>query len=157
MSDIQVLESRINAALDRIRRGVDAINIAPQAVGPDPAVLQQQLMEEQSANAQLEERVHTLKAMQEDKLALLEVRVAQQLAQMAALDAEMQGLRQSNADLREMNAQLRSAVADGVSSPELVNRAMMAEIDALAAQRSSEAAEVDAILSELKPLTTEAE
>ena len=40
--------------------------------------------------------------------------------------------------------------------PETINRALIAEVDALRAQRSADAAEVDAILSELKPMIEEA-
>jgi hypothetical protein len=38
----------------------------------------------------------------------------------------------------------------------LINRATIAEVDALQAQRRSEAAEMDAIVSSLKPLIEEA-
>ena len=55
-----------------------------------------------------------------------------------------------------MTAQLRSAAADGATSPELINRATIAEVDALQAQRTSEATEMDAIVSSLKPLIEEA-
>jgi predicted RNase H-like nuclease (RuvC/YqgF family) len=154
MSDISALESRITAALDRIRAGVDGMAAAaPVDVG---AALQDQLDEERMANAQLQERVRVVKDRQDAVIAELEGKISGHQTQMAALDAEMQKLRQSNADLRELNAQLRAAVAEDTSAPELVNRAMMAEIDALQAQRSSEAAEVDAILSELKPMIEEA-
>lgn len=71
---------------------------------------------------------------------------------MSDLDAELQKLRTSNADLRDMNAKLRAAAADGMSQPELLNRALMAEVDALETQRSADATEVDAILAELKSL-----
>ena len=65
-------------------------------------------------------------------------------------------MRASNAELRDMTAQLRSAAAAGATSPELINRATIAEVDALQAQRRSEAAEMDAIVSSLKPLIEEA-
>lgn len=150
MSEISALESRITAALDRIRQGVDGLGGASAASDAD--ALNAQLTEERTANAQLEERVKALKERQDTRIAELESRVEAQKMQVASLDAELQGLRASNADMREMNAQLREALAKGVAEPELVNRAMMAEVDALKAQRSADAGEVDAILAELKPL-----
>lgn len=150
MSEISALESRITAALDRIRQGVDGLGAASAVSDAD--ALNAQLTEERTANAQLEERVKALKERQDTRIAELEARVEAQKMQVASLDAELQGLRTSNADMREMNAQLRDALAKGVAEPELVNRAMMAEVDALKAQRNADAGEVDAILAELKPL-----
>lgn len=159
MSEIQELEGRITAALNRIRGGLDGMSAAPAAAPAetgDAAGLAQQLDDERVANEQLQERVKLLKERQDGKMAELEHRVEAQRAQMANLDAELQRLRASNAEMREVNAQLRSAATDGMAEPEMLNRAMMAEIDALQAQRSADAAEVTAILSELKPLIEEA-
>lgn len=157
MSDIAALEQRITAALDRIRVGLDhvaAADAAPQEAG-DAADLRVQLDEEKTANAQLVERVRALKETQDGRLAELSDRVEAQRAQMAQLDAELQRLRASNADMRVLNAQLRAAASEHVGDAELINRAMMAEIDALQAQRSADAAEVVAVLAELAPLLQE--
>lgn len=151
MSDVTALQSRIAAALDRIRVGVDGMS----ANAVDTS-LQARLAEEQTANAQLEERVKALKERQDVKISELEARVSAHADEMSKLDAELQRLRASNADMREVNAQLRSAATDGVAQPELINRALMAEVEALSAQRAADAAEVDAILSDLKPLIEEA-
>jgi peptidoglycan hydrolase CwlO-like protein len=154
MSDVNALENRINAALGRIEAGLGNLADADSgAAGPD---LQGKLEEEQAANAQLEERVKALKERQDTKIADLMEQVAAQKVQLGALDTEMQRLRASNADLRDVGAQLRAAATENVATPELINRAMMAEVEALTAQRASEAAEVDAVLSELKPLIAEA-
>lgn len=150
MSDISGLESRIAAALDRIRRGVEAQG---QAASGDTA-LQTALDTERSANAELEERVRVLKERQDTQVATLTERVETQLTQLQALDVELQRLRASNAQMREMNTQLRQAVTEGLA-PELVDAAVAAEVEALLAQRSADAAEVDAILAELKPLVEE--
>ena len=152
MSDIAAFEGRITAALDRIRAGLDR---ADGGSGGDAGALQTALDEERTANAQLVERVRALKDAQEGRIAELEARLQAQRAQMAQMDGELQRLRGSNADLRALSAQLRATASDGAADAELINRAMMAEIDALHAQRSAEAAEVDAILSELKPLLKE--
>lgn len=154
MSDVAALEQRISVAMDRIEKGLGAMGAAAPA--ETDSGLQAQLEEERFANAQLEERVKALKERQDTKIAELETRVAAQRDQMAALDTELQRLRASSADLRDVNAQLRAAATEGVADAELINRAMMAEVEALSAQRASESAEVDAILKELKPLIEEA-
>ncbi|MDG1377549.1 MAG: hypothetical protein P8P56_11170 [Yoonia sp.] len=160
MSEIDSLQGRITAALDRIGAGVSQLaKTAPAAESSavaDADALRGQLQEERSANAQLEERVRVLKERQDSNIAKLEKRVETQAATLATLDAELQRLRASNADLREMNAQLRSAASDGATSPELINRATIAEVEALAAQRAADVAEIDAIITELKPLIEEA-
>lgn len=150
MSDINELGSRLATALERISSGLDGLS-AGQGAGDDSG-LQAQLDEERTANAQLVERVRALKDRQDSMIQQLEARVAAQAEQMAQLDGELQRLRASNADMREMNAQLRSAAAEGSAEAELINRALMAEIDALQAQRSADAAEVDAIVNTLKPM-----
>ncbi len=147
MDDIKALEVRITTALDRIRAGL------PQSGDTQAAAdLTAQLNDERSANAQLEERVKQLKSRQDGQIADMEVRIRDQAAQLASLDAEMQQLRGSNADLTEVCSKLRAVAIEGAVDPELINRALMAEVDGLTAQRSSEAAEVAAILSDLKPL-----
>ncbi|MDX8353374.1 hypothetical protein [Cognatiyoonia sp. IB215182] len=148
MSDISELEGRITAALDRIRRGMEA-----QGSGGD-ADLQTALDEERAANAALEERVQLLKERQDGQVAALTEQVATQKAQMQALDTELQRLRAATAQMREMNTQLRQAVTEGLA-PELVDAAVAAEIEALEAQRAADAAEITAILAELKPLVEE--
>jgi len=154
MSDIAALEGRITAALDRIGYGLEQV-ATPQA--SDREDLAAQLDEERTANAQLVERVRALKEAQDGRMSELEARVEAQREQMAQLDGELQQLRASNADMRDVSAQLRTAAAEGVADAELINRAMMAEIDALGAQRGADRAEMDAILSELSPLLREGE
>lgn len=151
MSEISALEGRITAALDRIRQGVEA---APKGASPAEESLTAELTAERAANAELVERVRHLKERQDTQVASLTGRVESQRTQMLRLDEELQRLRASNAQLREMNTRLREAVTEGLS-PELLEDAVAAEVEALEAQRSSEAAELEAILAELKPLITE--
>lgn len=151
MSDISALEGRITAALDRIRQGIEA---QPAPAEPDHS-LSSELESERAANAELVERVRHLKERQDTQVASLTGRVESQRAQMMQLDEELQRLRASNAQLREMNTRLREAVTQGVS-PELLDEAVAAEVAAMEAQRSSETAEMDAILAELKPLIEDA-
>ncbi|MDB9838642.1 hypothetical protein OAC40_00775 [bacterium] len=160
MSEIESLQGRITSALDRIGAGVAGLSkaapVADTSNADDITALRAQLDEERSANSQLEERVKVLKERQDSNIAQLEERADKQAAALATLDVELHRLRASNADLREFNAQLRSAATDGAASPELINRATIAEVEALAAQRSADVAEMDAIVSQLKPLIEEA-
>jgi len=150
MSDISMLESRITAALDRIRQGLDAVGEQTPA---DPG-LQAALEEERAQNAELIERVRVLKERQDKQIANLTLRAETQSKHLMRLDEELQQLRASNVQLREMNTKLRETVTTGLA-PELLDAAVATELEALRAQRSADAAEVDAILDELKPLIEE--
>ena len=150
MSDIGVLEGRIAQALDRIRQGLDA----QTATTGDDSAMTSALEAERVKNAELEARVATLKDRQDTQVASLTQRVETQRDQLSKIDAELQSLRASNATLREMNTKLREAVTDGLA-PELHSDAVASEIAALAAQRSADAVEIDAIIAELKPLIAE--
>jgi molecular chaperone GrpE (heat shock protein) len=163
MIDISDLESRIVTALDRIQAGAARL-AAPrgddEVAAPDPAViadLEQRLADERLANAQLEDRVKVLKERQETKLAALEGEVAAERDRVQRMDADLQRLRQSTAEMRELVAQLRSAVTDGLAEPELVNRAILAELDAVKALRDADRGELEAILQELRPIIEEAQ
>lgn len=150
MSDISTLESRITAALDRIRQGVDLLD-GQSAADPE---LKASLDQERAQNAELIERVRILKERQDTQVTKLTQRAETQSKQLMTLDEELQRLRASNVQLREMNAKLRDAVTTGLA-PELHDAAIAAELEALQAQRAADAAEVDAILDVLKPLIEE--
>lgn len=159
MSELPELETRIMAALERIKAGVGAQNAPEPTSDVDTSALEAQvseltnkLDEEQTANAQLEERVKLLKERQDGKLAELESNVDAGRARSSRMDRELQRLRQVNAELRDINGQLREALSEGVSEPHLVNKAMLAELEALRATRAADAAEMDAILEELTPI-----
>ena len=159
MSELPELETRIMTALERIKAGI-ATQSAPAPVNDvDTSALEAQvaeltnkLDEEQTANAQLEQRVKLLKERQDGKLAELESNVDAGRARSSRMDRELQRLRQVNAELRDINGQLREALTEGVSEPHLVNKAMLAELEALRATRAADAAEMDAILEELTPI-----
>ena len=164
MSDIEELEGRISAALDRIARGIDGLAPAQDApeteTGADAVSvqdLQTQLDEERLANAQLEERVKRLKERQDTKLAALEGEVAEYRDRLAGMDRDLQRLRQVNAELRNLTGQLRAAATEGVAEAHLINKAMMAELDAVRATQAADAAEIDAVLGELRPIIEETE
>lgn len=147
MDDIKALEARITAALDRIGAG-----LPPPGTAQVIETLKAELLEERYTTTQLEAQIKKEQSGTDGRLADLQDRIARQAEQLAALDSEMQQLRGSNADLTQLCAQLRHAAEAGSTDPELINRALMAEVDGLTAQRHAEATEVAAILSDLKPL-----
>lgn len=161
MSDIDTLESRITAALDRIRQGIDGA-MTPAQEQPVGEVAQQGELEQARAQAaESDQRVRRLKKRgriaQEQhvrEMAALTERVETQSTHLQKLDAELQQLRASNVELRALNTKLRDAVTTGLA-PELHDAAVNAEMAALHAQRAADAAEVDAILDALRPLIEE--
>ena len=157
MSDIAALEGRITAALDRIREGMARQQSLLTAEDPssDAETLRTQLKEERIANIQLENRVSALKVRQDGTISDFEGRVTSHAPVLAAMEVEVHRLRVANAELLDVTAQLRVAAVDGITAPELLNRVTLAEVEALQAQRASEATEMDAIISSLKPLIEE--
>ena len=149
MSDIEELNGRILAAMDRVAKGVDALgkNDAGQIEG-----LQQALDEEKQVNAQLSERVRVLAERQDQAIAALEAKAEEATSRVAALDEELQKLKKANGLLTEACGALRDANAEGVGDATLINKAMEAELEAIRAMRSAEVAEADQILSALTPL-----
>jgi chromosome segregation ATPase len=163
MSEIEQLESRIAAAMERIGSAVDRLAEAAAAPPPEPEIdpeeltaLRTQLEEERTANAQLEARVQAIRDRQETRVAELHREVDEQKAALAQLDAEVQGMRRVARQLRENNAALRQANEQGVGDPDLIDAGMRAEVEALRAERATESAEVAAILAVLGPLAEQA-
>ncbi|WP_323770257.1 hypothetical protein [Antarctobacter sp.] len=143
--EIERLQAEASARLQAEAAGADT---------PEVAELREALEEEQMANAQLQERLRLLKArMAEAETASAEPATT---LSMVALDAELQKLRTANEDLMANNAALREANAQGVGEPELINRGMEAELEALRAARAAEAAEAGAVLDALTPLLADA-
>ncbi len=165
VSDIAELERRLSAALDRIRIGLAAQASAPKAgVSVDTADLearverlQVELAAEKQAVADLEARVKTLKERQESKIADLSAAAEAAKSQVIALAADLQALRETHAEVRVTSDRLRSAAETGVVEPELINRAMQAELEALRAERQTDAAEIAAVLAALAPIIEEAQ
>lgn len=152
MSEISDFEKRITAALSRIRRQVEALDRPSADPGDSVPALRLKLEEERTVNAQLEERVRALKDRQETRITDLEAQVVAGRARLADLDHEVQRLQQANAELRAVAGEMTRALHDGVAEPELVNKAMMAELEALRAARAADRAEMEAILAELEPI-----
>ena len=154
MSDIDELQRRITAAMDRVAGGLDQLGANS---GGDTAALEQALEDEKLANAQLRERGRLLKQRQDDELADIKATAAAATAQMAGLDLEVQRVRKANDELRNSNQVLRAANEAGVAEPHLINKAMMAELEALRAARAVDVSETNAIIDVLTPLIADAE
>ena len=182
MSQIEELQARLTAAMDRISAGVEtALAAGAQAAEPD-AELATALEEERLVNAQLEERLKALKTRhaaeiealkaeqgggdETDRVAELEAELAaaktgaetqgEQEERLAALDADLQRLRTANDELRKANAALREANEAGVGDPDLINKAMLAELEGLRASQAADAAEVGVVMSKLNTLLSNA-
>lgn len=149
MSEIDELQRRITAAMDRIAQGVGALN---SGGGADAAALQSALEDEKLANAQLNERLRKLSNTHEREIS--EAKLVSQAAQArtSELDLELQRLRKANDQLRQSNAALRTANQEGVGEPHLINKAMLAELEALRAARAADVAEATSIIGALSPL-----
>lgn len=173
MSQIEDLQGRITAAMERIGVGVTALS-EQSGTGQGEAekvdALTMALDEEKLANAQLQERLGKLKSKHADEIDALRRELdksaeldalradseAQSVA-MARLDMDVQRLRLANDQLRESNSALRQANEQGVGEPHLINKAMLAELEGLRAARATDAAEASAVLAKLEPLLANAE
>lgn len=140
MDDFKVLEARIATALDQI-----GDRLLQQT---DLVELEQRLAQVQSDHDAAQDALDRAAT----KEAALTAKIAGQAQMLAAQDADVQQLRATSADLTELCAQLRRAATDGIADVELINRALLAEVEGLTAQRAAEANEIAAILSDLKPL-----
>jgi predicted nucleic acid-binding Zn-ribbon protein len=158
MQEIAELERRITAALERIGKGVDRLAQSPKgaqpAAGAGEAALRAQLEDEKALNSQLQEKLRAAKE-REPKGDLLE-KIDRLTRQLDVQGLELQRMRRSSAALRDQLAALRAAQAAGVTEPQLINKAMAAELESLRAERLAEAAELDEILAALDPHIAEA-
>jgi len=164
MQDITALEQRITAALERIGKGVDKLSAAPRpeaspvaapvAAPAAETALRAQLDAEKALTAQLQERLRAAKE-REPKGELRE-KIEKLTQQLDVQGLELQRMRRTNAALRDQLSALREAQQAGVTEPQLINKSLMAELDALRALRLTEVAEMDEILAALEPHLTEA-
>lgn len=155
MTQITDLQARITAALDRIGQGLEALERPAEAdagQADEIARLNNALEDERTANAQLEERVRAIKEKQDSAVETLASEVDRLRALLEEEEAAVSRLGRVNAELRANSAALREAMAQGLAEPHLVNKAMMAELEALRAAQGADRAELDAVLGEIAPL-----
>lgn len=164
MQEISELEKRITSALERIGKGIDRASAASRpspSPAPSPAAstsmasqaaeaaLRAQLEEEKSLNAQLQERLRAAKAR--ESAGDLQEKIDRLTRQLDVQGLELQRMRRTSVALSDQIAALRQAQAVGVAEPQLINRTLQTELDALRALRLSEVAEMDEILAALAP------
>lgn len=155
MTDITELQGRITAALDRIGQGLEGLARAADGDSDEVLGLREALADERTANAQLEERVRAIKARQDSTVEKLAGEVERLRGLLETEEAAVARLQKVNAELRNNNTALRQAIAEGVAEPHLVNKSMMAELEALRAAQAADRAELDAVLGEIGPMMTE--
>ena len=155
MSDLNQVERRLSAALERIARRIEPLAKSPQVDADAQATiagLRAALEKERAANAQLSERLSQAKHRQETSVTQIERRLARLTEQLDLQSLEMLRLKKANARLIEANAGLRAAQSEAYPDVTLVNKSISAELEALQAERRAEMAEMEEILAELKPL-----
>lgn len=155
MSTISDIENRLSRALDRIAQAA-RMPEKPRAPLPSDAAelmeLRVQLDSERARNAQLSERVNAVRVRQDGSFTALEKRLARLTEQLDLQSLEMLRLKKANTKLIEANRQLREGVEAQVIEPSAINRSLVAELDALRAERAADLAEIEDVLAELKPL-----
>lgn len=154
MSDIDELQRRITAAMDRIASG---LNSAGASGAGEKAALAAALDAEKQTSAQLTEQLRTLNARYD--AARRDAQAARDAAdaRVETLDLELQRLRKANDQVLQSNTELRNANQEGVGEPDLINKAMMAELEALRAARAADVAEAASIIGALTPLLNQPE
>jgi hypothetical protein len=157
MQDLTELELRLATALDRIGSGISNLpaSAAQGRAAEDNTDLQTALDEERMLTAQLNERLRAVKEKEAHTQSQVAAKMDQMSGQLDAQGAELKRMRNTTVQLREVLRILREAAVQGLPDPHLVNRAMLAELDALRATRLTEVAQMDEILAELAPLIEE--
>ncbi|PYG31621.1 hypothetical protein [Pelagimonas varians] len=158
--EVESLKEQLAAMPDPEAAAAEVAAPVPEVDTAELDALREELEDEKIANAQLQERLETLTARLSDAAEATQSAVEQQpdagRDAMAQLEADLQRLQTTNAALEETIAALREANAQGVGEPELINQAMVAELESLRAARAVETAETNTILAAMEPLLAEA-
>ncbi len=133
MSEIDDLQRRLTAALDRIGQGVQSLSAAPK--------------EDRSSAQTIEDLRKNLDDLRKSNTALQ--------TRLSDMSQETDRLRQANTDLRETIQALRAAGEEKLGDPAKIDTAMAAELESLRAVQATSEAEARAILDALAPLLAE--
>lgn len=157
MSDLAEHERRLAYALDRIGRAVETLRAAPPAPPPpDPdetARLRAALAEERAANAELTERVRTLRRRQQRNVQMLTERLTRMTERIDERSIDLQAMRRANEELIEANRALIAAA--GIPETAAASKALLAELEALRTARRAETAELEEVMAALDRVVKE--
>lgn len=128
---------------------------APESDMSELAELRAALAAERAHSAALVDRIRTLKGRDQRQQTAAQARIDQLTKQLDVQGLELNRLRKSMIQLREALRVLREGAEGGTVDAAMINKAMMAEMEALRAARSSESAELDSIIAELATLVGE--
>jgi Mg2+ and Co2+ transporter CorA len=122
------------------------------------AKLKTALAAEKNTVAQMAERAKSVQTREHvaQGAGQVDAKVEKMTQQLDVQGLELQRMRKSSVQLRENLRVLQEAATKNMVEPQLINKAMMAELENLRATRHTETAEMDEILAELKPLISEA-
>jgi hypothetical protein len=173
MDEIAELERRITAALVRIDLGVEALaqpspaafdsaespvaTLADGVAEAEIARLNEALDEERMLSAQLNERLRALRGREQSDLAMARGEIERLTRMLDVQGLEMQRLKQNVGALREQLRLTLEAQTEGRIDPQLINKSMLAELEALRALRAAESAELEEIIAALDPLAATAQ
>ena len=129
--------------------------VAADADISELAELRAALAAERANSAALVDRIRTLKGRDQRQQTAAQARIDQLTKQLDVQGLELNRLRKSMIQLREALRVLREGAEGGTVDAAMINKAMMAEMEALRAARSSESAELDSIIAELATLVGE--
>lgn len=165
MQDLVELERRITAALARLGQGIDAVTAPPPPIAeaaPEPAPVPEfppapEGEHERSILDLMRERLSAARERESALRAEYEARIEKLNHQLEVQGTELQRMRKTAIGLREELKHLRESEMGGQGDPALINRALLAELDALRATRLTELAELDELTAALDDHLTEAE
>lgn len=133
MSEIDQLQQRLSAAMDRISDGVGTL-------GDGAAAAKSSVQTIEALKKNVEDAKRSNAALQ---------------ARLSDLSQETDRLKQANEDLRDTIQALREAGEDKLGDPAKIDTAMASELESLRALQSASEAEARAILDALAPLLAE--
>ena len=161
MDGIAELEQRIMAALERIGAGVERrMALGPaSSSGPSPVImaeldrLREELDEERMANAQLAERLKVQRDRADRTAGDMKAEVARLTGQVDDQALAMQRLVTATIQMREDLRRMRDRrMQESGGDPGLMDKSMAAELNAISALRSAEAAELADLVAALTPI-----
>lgn len=138
MSEISELESRIVAALGRIREAVEARASEGEGGDAEASALQAQLdvleAERDAARMALETSATALQDAQ---------------ARIGELESDVETLRETVQNLQGVNAELRVAASEGLGSADVINDALAADLAALQRARAEDLRDIETLLAKV--------